>query len=137
PALPQQSSPYYPTSRCFRNPLYLRVEEVPGVDVAGVAGEARALNAERVLDRDRVWRLKRPVLEAAFEGFGGDPAFDAFVAEQGPALQRFATYCALADEHGNGWTSWPAGLQRPDAPAVARFAEAHAGRVRFHAWLQW
>ena len=26
PGLPQQASPYYPSSRCFRNPLYLRVD---------------------------------------------------------------------------------------------------------------
>ena len=31
PVLPQGASPYYPTSRRFYNPLYLRVENVPAV----------------------------------------------------------------------------------------------------------
>lgn len=137
PALPQQSSPYYPTSRCFRSPLYLRVEEVPGVEVGHVAAEARSLNTDRVIDRSRVWQLKRPVLEAAFSRFPGDAAFDAFVEAQGESLQRFATYCALADEHGNGWPGWPAAYQQPDSAAVQDFAREQAGRVRFHAWLQW
>src|SRR5262245_1919441 len=30
PTLPQQPSPYYPSSRLYRNPLYLRIEELPG-----------------------------------------------------------------------------------------------------------
>lgn len=134
PALPQQSSPYYPTSRCFRNPIFLRVEEVPGVqDVEKLAVEARTLNDDRIIDRDRVWALKRQALEAAYARFAGDPRFDDFMAEQGEPLRRFATYCAIADEHGNGWTSWPAELQRPDSPAVAR----HRQGGLFHAWLQW
>ena len=134
PALPQQASPYYPTSRCFRNPIFLRVEEVDGVeDIDGSAVQGRALNDDRRIDRDRVWALKRPALEAAFARFRGDGRFDAFVAEHGEHLQRFATYCAVADDHGNGWSSWPAELQRPDSPAVTRYAEAG----RFHAWLQW
>ena len=30
PTVPQQASPYYPTSRRWRNPIYLRIEDVPG-----------------------------------------------------------------------------------------------------------
>ena len=30
PVLPQQASPYYSSSRLFLNPLYLRIEQIPG-----------------------------------------------------------------------------------------------------------
>jgi 4-alpha-glucanotransferase len=140
PALPQQPSPYYPSSRCFRSPLYLRVEEVPGAaavgdDIDRLASLGRALLADRRLDRDQVWRLKREALEACFAVFAGDTRFDAFRREQGADLERFATYSALADLHGNDWSAWPAELRHPENPAVR--AATDPGRVRFHAWLQW
>jgi 4-alpha-glucanotransferase len=142
PALPQQPSPYYPSSRRYRNPLFLRVEDVPGAadaveDVERLARLGRELNQQRIIDRDRVWALKREALEACFTRFRGDDQMDRWRAEQGESLVRFATYCAIADEHGNGWQSWPTELQRPDSPGVSRFAEEHADAVRFHTWLQW
>lgn len=143
PALPQEPSPYYPSSRRFRNPLHLRVEEVPGAADAEIAAldrlsaTGRALNEDRRIDRDAVWRLKREALEAVFARFKGDPGLDEWLREQGQPLLQFATYCAIADEHGNGWTSWPAELRRPDSAAVARYADEHGGVVGFHAWLQW
>jgi 4-alpha-glucanotransferase len=140
-----EPSPYYPSSRCFRNPIYLRVEEVPGAEAAeadlnGLAAEGRALNSDRLIDRDRVWKLKATALERLWERFrasGGDLAFDLFREEQGDALTGFAVHCALSEALPGRWPEWPPEYRRPDTAAVARFAAEHAERVEFHAWLQW
>ncbi|HLY83733.1 MAG TPA: 4-alpha-glucanotransferase, partial [Acidimicrobiales bacterium] len=143
PGHPQQPSPYFPSSRCFRNPLYLRVEDVPGaggvpeVDAAAAAG--RALNQERRIDRDAVWRLKSAALETLFAAFGGDADFDRFAAEGGDALRGYATFCALVELHGSHWGTWPPAVRRPDGAGVAALATsgAVADRIRYHSWLQW
>jgi len=135
-----EPSPYFASSRCFRDARYLRV-----ADVAGAAGgtpgpaAARALNEKRLIDRDAVWELKSPALELAFAAFGGDPAFDRYRAEQGQVLEGYATYCALAERHGSDWRDWPADVRGPDAGGVAAFCRGPeaARRVAYHAWLQW
>jgi 4-alpha-glucanotransferase len=142
PVIPQQPSPYFPSSRRYRNVLYLCVEEVPGAVEAGIelerlAAAGRALTRERRIDRDAIFRLKMQALEHLWPHFGGDPAFDRYCHEQGTALQQFATFCALAEHYGRGWQAWPAEYRRPEAQAVARFAAERADRVRFHQWLQW
>ena len=146
PGHPQQASPYYPSSRCFQNPLYLRVEDVPGAagvdQVAEAARAGRALNERPLVDRDAVWDLKMRALEAVWQQSapareGREAGFAAYGARRGQALERYATFCAIGELHGRGWAEWPAELRRPDAPGVAAFAVEHADRVRFHAWLQW
>ena len=142
PVLPQDASPYYPSSRRYRNPLYLRVEDVPGAAEVGpeleeLARAGRALNGERRIDRDGVFRLKMRALARLWERFGGDPAFDRWCQDEGPALEAYATFCALSEEHGRPWRSWPEGLRHPDSPAVAEFRAASRRRVDFHRWLQW
>jgi 4-alpha-glucanotransferase len=142
PVLPVEPSPYYPSSRRFKNPLFLRVEDVPGFAALGAEGErlanaGRALNRVRRIDRDAIFRLKLEALEKIFDGFVGDPAFDRFWSEQGQALTDFATHSALAERHGKDWRIWPRGYRRPDGADVREFVTHHARRVRFHAWLQW
>jgi 4-alpha-glucanotransferase len=142
PTMPQQASPYSPSSRRYLNPLYLRIEEVPGATQAGLdletlATAGRALNGARRIDRDAVFRLKTAALEGLWARFPGDPAFERYRADQGNGLRQFAIFCALAESHGPNWRAWPAEFRHPDAPAVARFAGAQGGRVRFHEWLQW
>jgi 4-alpha-glucanotransferase len=137
-----EPSPYYPSSRRFRNPLFLRVEDVPGFAALGDAGarlaaSGRELNRDRRIDRDAVFRLKMEALEALHARFTGDADFDRYVAAQGTALTEFSTYCALAERNGKDWRRWPAEHRRPDAAGVRAFREANAARVRFHAWLQW
>jgi 4-alpha-glucanotransferase len=144
PLIPQQPSPYFPSSRRFRSPLYLRVEEVEGAttlgDLSAISARARALNAHRRIDRDEVYRLKMGALERIWDIVSRRelPALDAFVAEQGEGLRQFATFCTLAERFKCGWHGWPAELRHPSAPAVRDAVRKRptADRIRFHQWLQ-
>lgn len=131
PGSPQQPSPYFPGSRCFLNPIYISVEDIPGAagasGLAEAAAAGRALNRERRIDRDRVWDLKLRALEAVHAAAASQAEFEAYVEKRGSSLWRFATYCAVAENHGGGWRDWPADAVAGAAP----------DRVRFHAWLQW
>jgi len=138
----QDPSPYFPSSRRYRNPLYLRVEEAAGASQAGPVLEAaavagRALNGDRRIDRIAVFRAKMRALETLYERFGGAPSFDRYCGREGPALEDFAAFCVLAEVHGSGWLGWPEEYRRPGAEAVRRFAADNSDRVRFHQWLQW
>jgi 4-alpha-glucanotransferase len=142
PLLPQEPSPYYPSSRRFRSPLYLRVEELPGAEELGerlapLAASGRALNGARLIDRDRVFRLKMRALEELFAAAAPDRAFERYRAAEGEGLRDYATFCALSEEHGGPWTDWPVGMRHPRSAAVAEFRGVRHLRVRFHEWLQW
>jgi 4-alpha-glucanotransferase len=144
PTLPQQPSPYFPSSRRFRNPIHLSVEDVaPGREASGLDDLAdlsrlgRCLTTDQPIDRDGVWRLKLSALESIWSARRVDDGFEPWLARQGAALTEFATWCALAEVHGPRWRDWPARYHRPRGAAVRGFAAERADRVRFHQWLQW
>jgi 4-alpha-glucanotransferase len=142
PTRPQEPSPYSPSSRRFRNPLYLQIEAIPGagaaaIDLDPLAAAGRQLNTGRRIDRDAVFRLKMEALGLLWSRFNGSRGFDRYVAEQGQDLHQFAVFCALCEHYAGDWRQWPAKYHRPDSPAVARYAGANDYRVRFHQWLQW
>jgi 4-alpha-glucanotransferase len=138
-------SPYFATSRIYRNVLYLRVEDVPGAetlpDLARLQALGRALNDRPTIDRSDAYRLKVTALEQLFDLFRATPedheAFAAWCDHEGEPLNQFATYCALAEQHGIDHRRWPDELRRPSGAGVARFARDHATRVQFHQWCQW
>src|SRR5512132_2516054 len=146
-ALPTEPSPYNPSSRVFRNPLYLRVGDVPelaGLDPDGRARvEALAGAGRDLLDRDRierpaVYQLKDAALRLAHGALGRLPArragLPAYRAAP-PNLERFATFCALQHVHGQDWRDWPATYRHPGRPEVAEFGARHRDEMRYHAWL--
>jgi (1->4)-alpha-D-glucan 1-alpha-D-glucosylmutase len=161
PDNPDHDSPYSPSSRLFVNALYLDVEAIPGFGeceqalhhVRSVAFQARlaALRDAPLVDYAGVAAAKREVLELLYADFqhGRAPdddrasAFRAFRAQGGDALERHATFEALQERFTRndpsiwGWPAWPQAFRDPASPDVARFAQAHAERVEFFAWLQW
>ncbi len=143
-----EPSPYLPTSRRFVSPLYLRVEAIPEFAFVRGRGKIRKLRkalqshaaASDIIDRDEVWAGKRAALKKVYEvarSAGRQLAFEAYKQREGTALDDFAVWCALAEEHGNDWRSWPAALQNPASPEVAEFADRHHRAVEFHRWMQW
>lgn len=161
PTLPVQTSPYYPTSRRFLAPLYLRPEHTPEYAAADAAtraivdGHAAAARAAHqaaatdgpagtpsadefgpLIDRDAVWEAKRAALELLF---ARSAAAARAVADGGGAageVDDFALWCALAERHGPDWRAWPAALRDREPAAVAAARTELAERVGFHRWLQ-
>ena len=148
PTKPMEPSPYLPTSRRFVNPLYLRVEAIP--EFAYLRKRRRVwrlrddvqrhANSVDAIDRDTAWAAKRAALALVYRvprTAGRELAYAAFCAREGPALDDFATWCALAEEYGGDWHQWPESLQHPGGEGVAEFVAEHAKAVDFHRWLQW
>ncbi len=148
PAPPIAPSPYQPASRRFASPLYLSVPEVPEFAALPAETRAAALRAVKtpdpaepaLLDRDTAFGVKLRVLEEMHRLAAPEvrrAAYEAYRAREGAALTGFATWCALAEEHGPDWRRWPERLRDPHGAGVAAAADRLAGRVDFHAWLQW
>lgn len=143
----QEPSPYYASSRRFWSPLYLRMEDVEGVSggdeglravIRDAAVAGRELLGDRWIDRDRVWSLKSSALRAVWEHVRSSPTVQHELrrVDGDEGLTTFATFCALAEHHGSGWSAWPEEHRHPSSGSVARFAHERASEVDRWRWIQ-
>lgn len=98
----QQDSPYYPSTRRWRNPLHLRVE--------GLEPWRHAL-----IERDDVWARKRDALWSRFRSRSAeqDASFRSWSAAQGESLGQWVRWAAGAERRQqretrefHGWLQW-------------------------------
>jgi 4-alpha-glucanotransferase len=148
-------SPYSPISRIFRNPLYLRVEDIPELKHDEIARahiaspdfqrELEALRAAPMLDYERVMALRTPVLEAlhrtfldreSAQGSTRARAYQAYVKSEDPHLTQYATFMAIAETEGPDARTWPEPLRDARSEAVVEARRERAERVDYHRWLQ-
>jgi 4-alpha-glucanotransferase len=154
-------APYSPSSRLYRNPLYLDPEQVP--ELAQCEAARRLLDAPALrARRDALARAEHivhaevaaallPVLRALHACFreraagGGEraAAYAEYCRGEGRALDDFATWEWLTlhlagpgAPPDTAWWRWPEPLRDPHAPAVAALRREHAGEVDFRRWLQ-
>src|SRR5450759_296331 len=141
PTLPHEASPYYASSRRFRNTLYLCIDELDGAEQCAAELDplrtaAQKLNQQRLIDYDEVFRLKSGAMEAIFQAAPQPRGLVAWARGKGRALRDFATYNALAEEHGPAWRTWPAALRHPRGDGLDTERLRLAERVAFHVWQQ-
>jgi 4-alpha-glucanotransferase len=137
PNLPMQPSPYYPGSRRWTNPIYLRIEDTAwyaaaDADVRSRVDALRPAYDDTRIDRDAAWSAKLAALELLWD----EGARQSSAPPEDADLRTFAVWCALCEVHGGDWRSWPEELRRPDSPAVRQAQADLDERVRFFACLQ-
>ena len=162
PHNPLHTSPYSPSSRLFQNVLYLDIEAIAEFAHCREARERVAapafqssldgLRKSPLVDYAGVAERKMPILELLYAQARDDArtrsttrwaAFDAFKTERGEPLRRQALFDAIqqhffaADASIWGWPVWPQAYRDPASPAIVAFANDHAERIDFFAWLQW
>jgi 4-alpha-glucanotransferase len=157
--VPEQASPYAPSTRLLLNVLTLDVSSVPGFaedcaaqELMATQGFQRKLSACResgLVEYATVASLKLAVLRVLYARAAGNPdshawrEFGSFRDAQGKPLQLGSVFQALrthfAQTAGSqaDWRTWPPEFQHPESPAVAAFAHEHAEEISFYAWLQW
>ncbi|MCS4490571.1 MULTISPECIES: 4-alpha-glucanotransferase [unclassified Corynebacterium] len=133
PLPPVEDSPYLPTSRRFTNPIYIRIEDIPEIDlldsdiledIADIAEEFQSQNRDAsIIDRNPIYAAKLQVLHEVFNAGRNkkrEAEFQAYIAREGEGLARFASWCA-----------------KQEAKLAGGHAMDNANAVEFYMWLQW
>ena len=137
---PGDCSPYSPNSRSFLNPLYIDVAKLPGVTAPDNLADIKS--GDRV-DYHDVSAAKWAALRQAFEAWRADAAkdvtdFEAFRAEQGPLLDRFACFEALRHNNVGPWWEWPDIWAHPNDEQSAMLRNGpEADAIAFTEYVQW
>ena len=145
-------SPYNAISSVALEPLYLAMEEVPGVEESDLQS-ARAQVAQGSLHRvdySLARKVKQPLLEAAWKNWpSAEPnlhdEFAQFRAEEADWLEDYCAYRWLMELNGGAeaWDQWPARLRSVEGGRAILQAhlvenpERVRRRLDFFAWIQW
>ncbi len=146
---PEEASPYCSISRLYLNPIYIDIEAVPEFkpeDKNDINDKITELRNSELIQYGEVYPLKIAVLEKLYGRFMADlhserqQAFRAYVEAEGEDLHKLALFQTLYDIKSTyiwgGWRAWEDEFQNPYSPAVRKFAEEYADRIRFFKYLQ-
>ncbi|CDG19317.1 4-alpha-glucanotransferase [Xenorhabdus doucetiae] len=160
PAMPENASPYSPSSRHWLNIIYIAVNQVEDFNDSAEAQawwhstetqlELQQARQTEWVDYTTVMTLKMAALRLAYPQFkrrsGDDPqqiAFQQFVTQGGKNLYSQAAYDALHHKLYRenraywGWPVWPEEYREPESDTVKAFCHSHPQEIAFFLWLQW
>ncbi|UCG13991.1 MAG: 4-alpha-glucanotransferase [Deltaproteobacteria bacterium] len=162
---PYNISPYFPSSRFYRNFIYLDIEAMEDYHSCPEAQDLvqnektkkllERLRGSTLVQYEQVAALKIQVLERVFQAFlqrhwdrkpkrtERGKQFEAYMEQEGYMLDEFATFCALEVFFHNRnpnvwvWHQWPEPFQDPHSMETERFRQTHWEPILFYKYLQW
>ncbi len=134
---PGSESPYYPTSRCFRDINCLSVPGPPGPRTGLVdRAAARQIKLRRLAARRAGGPVSR-LLPAAISRGRLAVAQREFVEEQGELLRAYAAFEVLAGSLGWDYRQWPEDLRARPRTAVESAWTRSADEAELVCFAQW
>ena len=121
---PGSDSPYYPTSRCFRDVNCLPAPGPPGPRTG-------------LVDRDSARAAKLERLAKAAASAPPSSARREFIEEQGELLRAFAAFTVLAGRLGWDHREWPEDLRTEPARAVESVWAREREEAELVCFAQW
>lgn len=162
---PYNISPYFPSSRFYRNFIYLDIAAMEDFHSSPAANEfvkAEAtqnllaeLRAAEQVQYEQVATVKLQALDRIFQTFlelhwldkagltEHSRKFQAYLQRESALLDNFATFCALEDSFRQKdpdawvWWRWPEPFQNPHSQEVHEFQQNHLRSILFYKYLQW
>ena len=160
--LPENASPYSPSSRKFLNPVYLDIENIEEfkaspeiqqqVNAQGFQNQLTALRESKLVNYSDVWQLKLNIFETLYQRFKltlsdlESPRvnlFRQFQIDGGQDLYRFSLFEGLQsyfyqlNSDIKTWQQWPVDFHDPESLSVQKWAESNVELVEFFVYLQW
>ena len=161
---PYNVSPYFPSSRYYRNFIYLDIERMEDYRSSMEAKEfvhqetsqmlLAQLRQSQLVQYEQVATFKLQVLKMMFQSFlknhwrkeglsDRGKELEAYCSREGLLLENFATFYALEDffhqTHDEAWTwrQWPQPYRDPHSREVKEFRQNHQESILFYKYLQW
>jgi len=161
---PYNISPYFPSSRYYRNFIYLDIESMEDYRSSMEAKEfvheetsqmlLAQLRQSQLVQYQQVATFKLKVLKMMFQSFlknhwtqeglsDRGKELEAYCNREGFLLDNFATFYALEDffhqTHDEAWTwrQWPQPFRDPHSREVKEFRQNHQESILFCKYLQW
>ncbi len=148
-------SPYNAISSVALEPLYLTMEEIPGLIDKDLAEARHAMGAEvleaRLVDYAKVRHRKSNLLRRAYQRFlvedfsDEKTEFQLFQKNESSWLNDFSLYRWLMDQAGGSerWDRWPEAFR--SATCARQYLHEQRGQrgeivseeINYHAWVQW
>jgi len=138
---PGEASPYSASSVMAVDPIYIAVDELPGVSRARIRDAKASLGSSRFIARERVRQVKLDLLTRAYQRFrrGSERSdFEAYEVQNSDWLPDYALFRALKDRFAwAAWESWPEGLRNRTPEAIASARVELARPIEMYSYWQY
>lgn len=117
-------SPYYPSHRCFLEPLYIDL---------GISFK----NPNIHINYDEIWQKKQKYLFQEFQNQQNNQDFKVFLENHDETLEAFAIFEVLSKFfNGQNWQDWPIEYKSKNPQIIKEFKASHSNEIQFQKYLQ-